>query len=62
MERSSRNFLAFLKLLKILGIFSFSEQIFYRKQLLGAPVISAVAGEMKGYNIWWGENGRTGSD
>ena len=52
--RSSRNFLAFLKLQKILGIFSFSEQIFYRKQLWGAPVISAVAGEIEGQNIGFG--------
>ena len=32
-----QKFLAFLKLQKILGNFCFSEQIFYRKQSLGAP-------------------------
>ena len=36
-ETVTQKFLAVLKLWKILGNFYFSEQIFYRKQSLGAP-------------------------
>ena len=36
-ETVIQKFVAFLKLQKILGNFCFSEQIFYRKQSLGAP-------------------------
>ena len=39
MESSIYKFLAVLKQKKILGIICFSEQIFYRKQSLGAPVL-----------------------
>ena len=38
-ERSIYKFLAVIKLKKILGNICFSEQIFYRKQSLGAPVL-----------------------
>ena len=37
-----QKFFAFLKLLKFLGNFCFSEQIFHRKQLLGAPDVVAT--------------------
>ena len=39
MESSIYKFLAVLKQKKILGNICFSEQIFYRKQSLGAPVL-----------------------
>ena len=39
MERSTYKFLAVLKYWKILGNICFSEQIFCRKQSLGAPVL-----------------------
>ena len=39
MESSIYKFLAVVKQKKILGNICFSEQIFYRKQSLGAPVL-----------------------
>ena len=39
MERSSRNFQSVRKQKKILDNICFSEQMFYRKQSLGAPLI-----------------------
>ena len=37
-----QEFLAFLKLQKILGNFCFSKQIFYRKESLGAPEVTKL--------------------
>ena len=41
-----QKFLAFLKLQKIVGNFCFSEQIFYRKELLGVPDEVLTTGSM----------------